>query len=283
MCGVPAMNDLGVNLDDVRGWFQRAQEAPYVLVRVSDEHAKGWAAALGLAVRRCYLTDALLAQRAAELKVTQADIIAAKMPDPGSTMAGDFGEILCYLYQGAGAQSASVAGATKWRLKQDRTKPAPHSDVVHFVVPTWPAASSDDVILCSEVKTKSTAGTSTPIKSAIEDCMKDRTSRLAKTLVWLRERAYGEDLGAVTLAHLERFINTTDYLPAQKKFSAVAIVSAELVDKELADAPSQSDPEYTVVVMSVPALQTTYTSVFEAAHRAVMAVGADSAAAGGLP
>lgn len=160
-----------------------------MLVRVSDEHAKGWTAVLGLPVRRCYVTDAVLAQRADELKVSQADIIAAKMPDPGSTMAGDFGEILCYMYQGAAAQSAAVVGAAKWRLKQDRTKPSPHSDVVHFLVPNWPTPSSDDAILCAEVKTKSTAGASTPIKSAIEDSKKDRTSRLAKTLVWLRERA----------------------------------------------------------------------------------------------
>lgn len=263
------MNDLGVDLSEVRGWFQRSQEAPYVLIRVCEEHAKQWSAALGLPVRRCYITDGILEQRALDLKVSQADVIAARLPDPGATMAGDFGEILCYLYQGASAESQSVAGATKWRLKQDRTKPAPHSDVVHFVLPSWPMPSADDAILCSEVKTKSTGGTSTPIRSAIDDSKKDRISRLARTLVWLRDRAYGEDLGDLTLAHLERFINATDHPQANRRFAAVAVVSADLVEAEIADAPTQVDPEYTVVVISVPGLQETYGSVFEAARRAV--------------
>lgn len=269
------MNDLGVNLEDVRGWFPHEREAPYVLVRVADEHAKGWGEALGLAVRRCYVTDALLSQSATTRSVGQLDVIGAKLPDAGSTMAGDFGEILVYLYQGAIEHPRIALGATKWRLKQDRSKPAPYSDVVHFVVPAWPTASAEDVVLCSEVKTKSTGGASTPIKAAIEDSFKDRTSRLARTLVWLRERALTDDLGDVSLQHLDRFINATEHPAAQKRFRAVAVVSADLVDAEVADAPTQAHSEFTVVVISVPDLQTTYTSVFAAARQAIAAAEAE--------
>src|ERR1700687_1522402 len=95
------MNDLGLDLEQVRTWFPHESELPYVLVRVGDEHAQSWAEALGIAVRRCYVTDAILSQSAAAREVAQLDIIAAKLPDAGSTMAGDFGEILVYLYQGA--------------------------------------------------------------------------------------------------------------------------------------------------------------------------------------
>lgn len=144
-------------------------------------------------------------------------------------------------------------------------------DVVHFVVPAWPTASAEDVVLCSEVKTKSTDGASTPIKAAIEDSFKDRTSRLARTLVWLRERALTDDLGDVSLQHLDRFINATEHPAAQKRFRAVAVVSADLVEAEVADAPTQAHPEYTVVVISVPDLQATYTSVFAAARQAIAA------------
>lgn len=263
-----AMNDLGLDLQQVRTWFPHEKEAPYVLVRVNDAHAKAWAAALGIAVRRCYVTDALLSESAAARNVAQAEVIASRLPDAGSTMAGDFGEILVYVYQGA--QQHSI-GATKWRLKQDRTKPAPHSDVVHLVLPSWPASSAEDLVLCSEVKTKSTSGASTPIKSAIEDSVKDRTSRLARTLVWLRERALTEDLGDIKLEHLDRFINATEHPEAQKRFRAVAVVSADLLEAELADAPVEAPTEYTVVVISVPELQTTYTSVFATARQAIAA------------
>ena len=224
------------------------------------------------------MSDAVLSQNATARGVTQLDIISARLPDAGSTMAGDFGEIVVYLYQGAQQLPRLTLGATKWRLKQDRTKPAPHSDVVHFVLPSWPTPSADDLIICSEVKTKSTDGASKPITSAIEDSLKDRTSRLTRTLVWLRERALTEDLGDITLEHLDRFINATDHPAAQRRFRAVAVVSADLVDAELADAPVAVTTEYTVVVISVPELRATYTSVFAAARHAIAAAEAATSA-----
>ena len=83
-------------------------------------------------------------------------------------MAGDFGEILVMLYHAALEQPTEILGPKKWRLKQDRTKPAPYSDVVHFVVPSWPQSSDQDRILCSEVKTKSTAGNSVLAPVAVD-------------------------------------------------------------------------------------------------------------------
>lgn len=260
-------DDLGFDFARAAPWFPHAKEKPYVLVRISDEHAKSWADALGLTVRRCYVSDSIVTAKAIEHGVDKTEIIAARLPDPGSTMAGDFGEILVYLYQGA--KDLAAFGPKKWRLKQDRTKPAPHSDVLQFVLPTWPTASDQDVLRCAEVKTKSTSADSKPIQSAIEDSAKDRTSRLARTLVWLRERALVESLGDVQLAHLDRFINATDHPEAKKEFRAVAVVCQSLVDEELKHAPQAAVPEYTVVVIAVPDLKETYSTVFEAAKNAV--------------
>jgi hypothetical protein len=119
--------------------------------------------------------------------------------------------------------------------------------------------------LCAEVKTKSTAGQSQPIATAIADSAKDRTSRLARTLVWLRERATMEDLGSVRLEHLDRFINATEHPPAEKRFRAVAVVCSSLLDGELASAPT-APTACSLVVIAVPDLQATYTSVFCAAR-----------------
>lgn len=260
-------DDLGFDFTRAAPWFPHSKEKPYVLVRVSDEHAKSWADALGLTVRRCYVSDSIVTAKAKEHSVEKTEIVAARLPDAGATMAGDFGEILVYLYQGA--KDSTSFGPKKWRLKQDRTKPAPHSDVLHFVLPTWPKASDEDVLFCSEVKTKSTNGDSTPIQSAIDDSAKDRTSRLARTLVWLRERALVESLGDVQIAHLDRFINATDHPAAKKQFRAVAVICKSLVDHELKHAPKKAVPEYTVVVIAVPDLKETYSAVFEAAKKAV--------------
>lgn len=263
------MNDIGFDITQALPWFPHEKETPFTLVRVSEEHVRAWQDALGIPLRRCYVTDALTNERSVAMNVAKAQIVAAKLPDTGSTMAGDFGEILVYFYQASKEHPQIAVGPKKWRLKQDRTKPAPYSDVIHFVLPTWPTPSDQDVLLCSEVKTKSTDGNSTPIQSAIEDSNKDRTSRLAKTLVWLKERALSEDLGSITIQHLERFINATDHPIHTKKFRAVAVVCASLVDQELEAAPTQTTNDYSVIVISVPQLKQVYETAFKAAHQSV--------------
>lgn len=76
-------DDLGFDFARAAPWFPHDQESPYVLVRISDEHAKSWADSLGLAVRRCYVSDSLINSRAKELGVDKAEIIAARLPDAG--------------------------------------------------------------------------------------------------------------------------------------------------------------------------------------------------------
>lgn len=262
-------DDLKFDASVIAPWFPHEPGKPYTLVRVSEASAKTWAAQLGLPIRRCYVNDELIRDRAKAVGVTEAEIIASKLPDPGATMAGDFGEILVYMYHAAKGLPDSLVGPKKWRLKQDRTKPAPLSDVVQFVLPGWPAATTNDAVYCSEVKTKSKKGESTPIASAIEDCQKDRTSRLARTLVWLRERALGETLGDIQVAHLNRFINATEHPPAKKGFRAVAVICSSLVEEELKTAPAHTSAEYDLVIISVPGLYDVYSSAFESAMKAL--------------
>jgi hypothetical protein len=260
------MNDLDISIDQAVPWFTHEKETPtpYILVRVSEDDAKSWIDKLAVAFRQCYVTDAVLEERAATLTVPKSEILASVLPDAGSTMSGDFGELIVFIYHGAKASPQVAIGPKKWRLKQDRTKPAPYSDVIHFVVPHWPTATTDDIIFCSEVKTKSTESSFNPITEAIAGCEKDRISRLAKTLVWLKERSMREDLGSVAIEHLDRFIKATDYPTAKKVFRAVVVICTSLVDDELGNVPSTLSPDCILVIISVPQLQKTYTSVFDA-------------------
>ena len=180
-------------------------------------------------------------------------------------MAGDFGEILIYAYQAARALPRATIGPKKWKLKETRTKAAPYSDVVQFILPSWPIPSAQDEVLCAEVKLKSTVSPFNPIQAALEGCEKDRTSRLSKTLEWLKDRAISENLGEVQLAHLNRFINATDHPAAIKRFRAVAVICENLVNAELPNAPQESSTEYELVVVAVPNLHAVYNAVFQAA------------------
>lgn len=260
------MDDLGINFVDAVPWFEHEQDHPYVLIRVTPANLALLAARLGEPLRRCYISDAELEAAVLRTKLTRAEIVASRLPDAGATMSGDFGEVLGYFYQSTQALPAEAIGPKKWRLKQDRTKPAPKSDVLHFIMPNHPDPSEADEILCSEVKAKATRNKTTPIASAIEDCKKDRTSRLASTLVWLRDRAMTMDLGDVDIRMLNRFINAVDHVPMAKRYRAVAVVCNSLVEKELLTAPAAADSEFTLVVIAVPDLKATYTAAFAAAH-----------------
>jgi hypothetical protein len=263
------MDELGFDFSTAATWFQHQQDHPFALVRLTTAQTAQLAGQIAVSVRRCYITDQQLTQSATTHGIQQAEVLASRMPDPGSTMAGDFGEILCYFYQSTKGLPAFSIGAKKWRLKQDRTKPAPRSDVVHFVMPARPNSSPNDIVLCAEVKLKSTPGVSTPITSAIEDSAKDRTSRLAATLVWLRERAMTEQLGDIDIPVLTRFINLVDHPPISKRFSAVAVICESLLATELQAAPTTPSLDYSLLVIGVPNLKRTYETVFAAGKAAV--------------
>ncbi|GLY71717.1 hypothetical protein [Amycolatopsis taiwanensis] len=257
------MKELGVDLAEVHTFFSEGHDTPFVLVKVAPERTEEWTKMLGVPARRCYISDAWLKRRVEETTYPHETIVEAVIPSKGSVMAGDYGEIMTALYLAAMAHPTDVLDPKMWRLKSGRTKASQGSDVVQFQLPQWPGASSDDKVVCAEVKTKSTSGQSTPVASAIEDSRKDRESRLVKTLVWLKERAIREDLGTVEVCHLDRFIKATDYPPAVYEFRAVAVISSELVDDELLDITVPEKDHCTLVVISVPDLKANYESLYE--------------------
>jgi hypothetical protein len=261
-------NDLGLPYSATAGWFSAHKTPSYVFVSVTKEHATALPAALGMAIRRCYISDDKVSTQAVHYPPA-TNVIAAALPDPGSVMSGEFGEILTYFYQGATALPTPAVGLRRWHLKQDRNKPAPYSDVVHLVLPHWPAPSATDTVLCSEVKAKSSKSPFEPIKKAIEGCETDRTSRLAGTLVWLRERAITGATEGASVAQLNRFIDTAGLPPTVKKFRAVAVVCDTLVSAEAAKAPVNPSPDYEVVIISVPKLKETYEAAYKTAMSAV--------------
>ena len=265
--------DLGLEIDAVEPWFAVEPQAGYTRVAVAAEYAATWDDILRDAVRRCYISDQQLAELAHVANTSPAEIVAALLPDPGSVMSGDFGEIVGYIYLASREGDAAVIGPKRWRLKQDRTKTAPCSDVVQLILPQWPQASDQDRLVCAEVKAKATAGNFAPIAAAIDGSQRDRTSRLSRTLVWLRERSLLQDIGTVTIPQLNRFINATEYPPHVRQYHAIVVICSNLVEAELATLVPTNIPEgCALAVISVPDLQNTYTAVFEAVHQSVAAV-----------
>lgn len=264
------MIELGLALETILPWFTTEPAVGYTRISVPLDHALTWPEVMANAVRRAYIADGKLEERALANCIPKAAVLATKLPDAGAVMSGDFGEIVAYIYL-AGGQGGGIVGPKRWRLKEDRTKSAPYSDVVQLVLPDWPTASADDSLICAEVKAKATAGAWAPIGAAINGMNKDRTSRLSRTLVWLRERAVSDDIGAVTIPQLNRFINATEFPPYARRFRAIAVICSDLVDQELHGFTPPTLPEAcALIVIDVPHLHETYTAVYEAAHASVL-------------
>ena len=266
------MEELGLQQNVVLPWFATQQGQQYTLVSVSPAVVATWRAVLCHAFRRAYISDQLLDQRAEITQSPRAVILAAKLPDAGSVMSGDFGEIVAYLYLGVQTQGGVPIGPKRWRLKQDRTKSAPFTDVVQFILPQWPVASNADCVVCAEVKAKATASTFRPIENAIAGSQLDSTSRLSRTFVWLRERSLlGDDIGAISLPQLQRFIDATEFPPYARRFHAIAVICTSLLANELAFVPTTIPQNCALVILSIPNLRETYTTVYQAVQDSVAA------------
>lgn len=217
------------------------------------------------AIPDCYIPANVLAARVNETGLSASEILKNKLPDPGSVMAGDFGEILTLFYLG-GERSESVRKLRKWQFKQDRTKAAPHSDVVILYRKHADKASKSDFVICAEAKLKSTQSTFCPIEKSVEGYNSDKTGRLARTLVWLKEKAIDHG-NPEAIAYIKRFTDDLLNTEFKKNYRAVAIIDRNFLDQELQkplNLPAQSE-EFEIIVIGITDLKQLYERSFSRA------------------
>lgn len=217
----------------------------------------------------CYIAQAILRDRVKATALPACTILANKLPDPGSVMSGDFGEIFTLFFLGS-QRAEKVALIKKWRYKQDRRKPAPHSDVVLLYREFADKSSKNDFVISAESKQKATKSAFAPIEAAIAGLTLDQTGRLARTLAWLREKAIDQG-HREEIALVERFTHDLAVTYA-KHYKAVAIIDRELLDGELTRQPSPAiNASFEVVVIGIKDLKVFYETVFGRAVKEVTA------------
>ncbi|MFZ4895048.1 Hachiman antiphage defense system protein HamA [Plantibacter sp. Mn2098] len=269
------MQNLDIDLTLTKALFVSVQDDPYVIIEISDEAALELRRILPTPFRQLYVSDDELDRVHLSSQIPKNELVRLKLPDPGSTMSGDFGEMLTAVMQGALAHPLEVIDPKKWRYKQDRIAPAPKSDVVQFILPAWPDSSDQDRLICSEVKAKALKGTSNPVTSAIEHSKKDQDGRLALTLSWLRERAIFHEENEMAL-QLSRFIKADSHPEAAYEYRAVAVISADLVPDETSAITKEIIGDAVLIVVSVPNMKKTYSEVFDAIAETVAPVSGDT-------
>lgn len=218
------------------------------------------------AIPDCYISKENISARVNETRLTASEILKNKLPDTGSVMSGDFGEILTLFYLGS-ERSETIKKVKKWRYKQDRQKPIPHSDVIILYRESSTNSSDKDFVICAESKAKATESNDyRPIEKSISGYVSDSTGRLARTLVWLKEKAIGHE-NLESLEFITRFTDHHLNKGYNKFYRAVAIIDRNLLDKELLhplNLPPQND-EFEVVVIGIKNLKDLYERSFSRA------------------
>lgn len=215
----------------------------------------------------CYIKRAKLLAQANKTGKSVGFHLANKLPDRGSVMSGEFGEILTLFFL-AHERTEAVTLMRKWVYKIDRQKATPHSDVMILHCPDPGKPVADDFLISAEAKQKATPSNKyAPIANAIAGVDSDRTGRLARCLAWLREKAYDEETPA-EIELIERFATTL--VPYQKHFKAVVIIDLALLDDELVRAPVHGgSTEFEVVVLGIKDLKAYYELAFDRAPQEV--------------
>jgi uncharacterized protein DUF1837 len=257
------------NLKDVATWFSpHTKPDGSIEVRaqvLDDDKTKLLEDFMVREIPDCYISTIDLVARTEETGLAAPDILKNKLPDPGSIMSGDFGEVVTLFFLGSESNKA-VTSVKKWRYKQDRKKPAPHSDVILLYREDINNPSKKDFVICAESKAKATHSTFRPIEKSIQGYVDDKTGRLARTLVWLKEKAIDNE-DSEYLKFITRFADDLVDIEFSKKYRAVAIIDTEYLDDELVqliDLPVQGE-EFEVIVLGITDLKKVYERSFSRA------------------
>jgi hypothetical protein len=235
----------------------------FVVLKLSRKKTHEFKLQLPLKFRRCYIADSTLEEQLRDPELTRTELFDAYLPDKGSIMAGEFGEILSYHLLKSIYLPIQLSGPLKWRFKPDAKRAVQYTDVVLYHLADPNAPSIDDLLIAAESKVKSTKTDKHPIQDAIDGSADDRTHRLAVTLAWLRRRAIKTN-NQVRRKIYDRFIKISAYGSYNRHFKAIALVDHDLLDQELSKGidTAQCFEKTEILVVSIPDLQKLYECVY---------------------
>lgn len=239
----------------------------YLILKLKAEQRDAFLSIIPQEYRKCYITDKKIEELLSTHsgKVSAKKIIQSKIPDPGSVMAGEFGEITAYFVLMGKYLPLKLFAPKKWRWKIDRNKALPFTDIIMFHINKKP--SDEDLIMSAEVKTKSTKHTKNPIQQAVKGVQNDNISRLARTLRWLKDIHTSVEPNPVKIEYLDRLINSQEdkYGKYTKHFKAVAVIDSSFLDNDLKEEieDPDMDGDFEIIVISIDTLKEVYEDTYK--------------------
>lgn len=202
-------------------------------------------------VRKCYISDSNLAEKSEKIGISKKEFLEQYiLPSVGKIKSGDFGEILsCFFVKEHYAKNGFILVCPRkliWKI--DRNKAMPFTDVVEFYRENIRGASSNDFVVSIESKMKSTNSSANKIQEAIDGAQKDKTTRLVKTLIWLKER-YARDGNDQMVKFIERYSDPVAKGTFRKVYKAFVILDNKFEVSEIEKTIDNNDGIIIIIIV----------------------------------
>lgn len=239
--------------------FERKNTADYILYRLKKGDWTLLIDKLHEDFRQCYISDEALEHLSKEIGITKCDFLEKYiLPDEPTIKSGDFGELLCYhaVLENFESKGFLLFGPKKWRWRDSRNVAAPGSDAMLFHIANSKKATKKDILVTVESKMKSIKSNEHRIQDAVDGAMKDKKTRMAKTLAWLEEK-YAKEGDENNRKLVERFKDPATYGDYQKLFKAIAVVDSTCEADEIGKT-FKNDEKVSVLIFSLADLKKAY-------------------------
>lgn len=170
--------------------------------------------------------------------------------------SGDFGEILTYHLAVEKYEDIIEYAPMKWRYKESKEKASPCTDVILF-------CSNEEKlsILSYEVKVRATRYVDKTVENAVKEAEKDRISRIARTIVYLKRKCF-EKHKRKEMNVINKFENLLD---KECKISSNAVVIGEMdtIEKCHAELNEQLYNQYDKITITTITIDNLFDMISE--------------------
>jgi len=240
-------------------YFDFEKNEEFYIYRLKPENIEKFLHEITLEFRKCYITDKNLEKGAKKNRISMSKFLEeCILPSIGKIKAGDFGEMLSsfFVLEHYAFKGIILFSPRKWQWKQDRNKPMPYSDAVCFHRKDEITPSENDFVVCVESKTKATRSNKHRIQESIEGANKDKLSRLAITLAWLKEKYEREGYPEMK-EYIERYSDPVGKRSYNKIFKAFAILDKKFEKFEISKGVINTDG-ISIIIITMDNLKDIY-------------------------
>lgn len=244
---------------NIRKYFSYHKDKGFHIYILNEADTKCFLATITDDFRHCYINDSDLKEKAVKSGVSEGYFLEQYvLPCVGKIKSGDFGEMfsLFFIQEHYVDKGFLIFCPYKWLWREDRNKASPYTDVVGFYRDDKENPSEKDFLVSVESKMKATRSSKHRMQEAVDGANKDRLTRLAKTLGWLRDK-YGKDGEPKKRMFVERYLDPVGTKSYTKFYNALVILDRTFAKNEI-DQPVKGDDGIAITVIIMDNLKDIY-------------------------